>query len=242
MSLTFANQTASGSGTNLSSYSTASISPATGGLLLIAVVTQMGVGTPTKPTISGLSGTWTEIIDCNFDQAGTTYRLTAFRCTNYTGTGALTIDYGGTLQAGASWTVDLVTGATLTNPIVQSAKTAEPGSAGTSVSPTLATAIKSGNGAWAVAAWEANEAGSSEAGWTTLGDAGNLNPSAQIHSMGNTGSSDNSGTISWTTSTVNGGIILEIQAALIAAVGSFAEGGQAALFSIRQTSDVGSFS
>ncbi|HEY6021944.1 MAG TPA: hypothetical protein VIY48_19405 [Candidatus Paceibacterota bacterium] len=212
MAVGFSNLTSGGSGTNATSYSTASVSPALGGMLLVAVETDIGAGTPTKPTVSGLSGTWAEVVDCYFDQSGTQYRLTVFRCTNYTGVGALTVDYAGATQGGASWSVDLISGVNTSSPIVQSAKSAEPGSASVSVTVSLSSLITAGNKAWAVGVWEANETGTSEGGWTTLGDSGHANPSAEIHSMGNTGAADSSATISWTTSTVNGAVILEIRA------------------------------
>jgi hypothetical protein len=249
MALSFSNLTASGSGTNLSSYNTASISPTAGALLLMAVETDQASGsTNVKPSVSGLSATWTEIGDVNYDTSGTTYRLTLFYGVGATGTGTITISYGGTAQGGCSWSVDQVTGADTSSPIVQTKSSTVPGSAATSQSLTLDSAITSGNGAWMAASWEAQESGSAESGWTLLGNGNHTGPAGAVCSMGIAGSSDQSGTISWTTSVANGALIAEIKAAggsvttLTADAGSFGTSGQAVTFRASMGVDHGSFS
>jgi len=232
MALAFSNLVASGSGTNAASYNTASISPTAGAVLLVAIETDQASGSANvKPSISGLGATWTEIADVDFDQTGTTYRATFFYGVGATGTGALTISYGGTVQGGCSWSVDQVTGADTTSPIVQHTESSIPGSAATSLSLTLASAIGAGNGAWMGAVWQAQETGSAEAGWTDLGNGNHAGPSGTVHTIGNAGNTDNSGTITWTTSVNNGGMIAEIRAAssnvtLVADAGVFNMTGQ----------------
>jgi hypothetical protein len=213
LTLVFNNLTASGSGSNAASYNTASITPTAGAELLIAIETDQASGqTNVQPTVSGLGATWTLINDCNFDQSGTTYRLTAYKGIGASGSGAITIDYGGAVQGGCSWSVDEVVNADEAVLIVQTNKSPEPGSAATSVSVSLPSAVQSGNGVWMCAAWEAQESGSAESGWTLLGNGNHAGPAGAVCTMARSDNADQSGTISWTTSVANGGIIAEIKA------------------------------
>lgn len=219
MALAFSNLAEGGSGTNAASYATASISPEAGSVLLVAVETDTVSATPGIPVLSGLSATWTQILDCYFDQTGTTYRLTTFMGVRAVGTGTITIDYAGVAQGGCAWVVDQVIMADPSNLVVQSAKV-EPGSASTNITATLPGAISSGNGAWMCASWEAAEVASSEAGWTDLGDGNHSGPAGAVATMARADNADNSGTITWTTSAPRGAVILEIRALEPITVGS----------------------
>jgi hypothetical protein len=220
MALSFSQLTAAGSGSNLTSYDTASISPTTGSVMLVEVASVIGSGTPTIPTLSGLGATWTQIETCYYDQTGTTYRVTAFRGVGGSGSGVITIDFGGVTQAGCGWCVDEVTGADTTNPVVQSAKSSEPGSGGNSITATLASAITSGNRAWFCAAYEVAEASTPESGWTSLGGSAHSGPQNTFGTMYSDSDTDNSATVTWTTSSVAGAIIVEIQEASTSISGS----------------------
>lgn len=214
--------TSNGSGTNATSYATASITPTANALVLCAVCSELS-GVPAVPTVTGCSLTWVEVANCFFDQAGTQSRLTLFRALGTPSTGTLTIDFSGVTQAGCEWSVaefaGVDTGGTNGSAaIVQSAKTTEPAAgATTSITATLGAGITAGNAAYSAAAWEANEAGSAEGTWTLLGQGTHAGPSAAILSQWINSSSDTSGTISWTTSVLAGSIIVEIKAAAGAA-------------------------
>lgn len=217
MAIAATHLTTSSSGTNATSYTTASITPTANALVLIAVGQEIS-GTPAVPAISGAGLTWVEIANCYFDQAGTQSRLTLFRALGASPTsGALTIDFSGVTQAGCEWSVAEFTGVDTSGTngsgaIVQSAKTAEPGSAATSITATLGSAITAGDAAYSAAAWEANEAGSAEGTWTLLGQSTHAGPSAALLSQWRNASDDNSATTSWTTSALCGAIIVEIKA------------------------------
>lgn len=212
----FSNLTASGSSTDATSYSTASITPAANSLLLLAIETDRALGdsvAPTTPVPSGLGATWIQIQNVYFDQSGSTYRLTVFYGVGATGSGAITIDYGGVTQYGCSWIVDQVLGATRSAPIIkQSKKSAEPAaSLEASISLSLDASITPGNVVWMCATWEAVDTGTAENGWTLLTTAaGHSSPSATLASMARGDNVDNSGTISWTFSAFAGAVIVEI--------------------------------
>jgi hypothetical protein len=225
MAISASNLTSNGSGTNATSYTTASISPASNSLILIAVESDLS-GTPPKPTISGCSLTWVEVIDCHFDQSGTQHRLTVYRALGASPTtGTVTIDYGATTATGCTWSIDQfqnvdTTGTNGSGAIVQSAKTTEPASGSTtSITATLGSAITSGNAAYTAATWEAAESGTRESGWTPLATPNHTGPSTSTASSWRNASDDNSATTSWATSSLAGAVIIEIKAGAAGAYG-----------------------
>jgi hypothetical protein len=226
LAISASNVTSGGSGTDAASYTTASITPASNALLLITIENDLSATSPTVPTVTGCSLTWVQVSTCYYDQSGTHYRVTMLRALGASPTsGTLTIDFGGTTQGGCGWVVDQftntdTTGTNGSGAIVQSAKSAEPMSASsTTVTATLGSAITSGNAAYTAAAWEANETGSVESGWTAIGAAGHAGPSTSIKTSWRNDNVDNSGTINWTTSALGGGITVEIKAGAAATYG-----------------------
>lgn len=92
-------------------YATASISPTTGATVYVGVVVGgMGGQAATSVALSGLSGTWTRLQ--HLDPSGGSlddYPLWVFACSNWTGSGAVTITPTGGSPFGAWWSVVEVT-------------------------------------------------------------------------------------------------------------------------------------
>lgn len=120
MAVTIANLTSgNGSGT---SGTTASIAPAANKLVIVIVQNNKGsTPTPTTPTISGNSITWSQVATV---QMGADRRLTMFKgLAASPSAGAITIDFAGNSQDDIFWIVDQVTNAVkdISTVVVQSA-------------------------------------------------------------------------------------------------------------------------
>ena len=77
MTIASSNLTVGGSGTDATSFTTASVTPSANALVLCAVENSVS-GTPATPTLSGNGLTWVQIATCHYDQSGTQYRVTLF--------------------------------------------------------------------------------------------------------------------------------------------------------------------
>ncbi len=97
--------TSGSSTTNSSSYTTASISPSAGKLILVAVSFNVFSGvTPTSISVSGCGLTWDQAATIEF--SGTSTRLSVFRAVGTPSAGTLTISQsGGGSIAGCIWQV-----------------------------------------------------------------------------------------------------------------------------------------
>jgi len=108
MAITFANVTSgTGEGT---SVDTASVTPASNKLQLLAIASRRGDSTdPTSPTVSGCGLTWVEIASIVFDTSGSSRRaLFLFRALGASpSTGAITISHASTTNF--TWILDQVT-------------------------------------------------------------------------------------------------------------------------------------
>lgn len=110
---------------SFSSLTTASISPGSGRLILVAVVTKITASDPNTPTMSGCGLTWTQV--ATVLQTGSQHvRLTIFRAMSLTAItpGALTISFSGQNQDSGTFDVTeylgvLTTGTNGANAIVQ---------------------------------------------------------------------------------------------------------------------------
>ena len=92
-----------GDETDASSYDTASIAPSANKLVLLSVFNNKAA-TATLPTVTGASMTWVQV-STQLSSANN-LRITVFRGLSATpGTGALTMDYGGTTQLRSRWIV-----------------------------------------------------------------------------------------------------------------------------------------
>ena len=95
--------TSGSSQTDASSYATASVSPGANRLVLVFVVSFLS-GAATLSTLSGASMTWVKVADRTF--SSNNLRITVFRgLSTAPGSGALTIDFGGTSQSNCGWAV-----------------------------------------------------------------------------------------------------------------------------------------
>lgn len=136
--ITVTNLTSGGTGTDATSFVTASVSPTAGKLVLCNVYVQEGAGTPPVPTLSGNSLTWTN----TGDRTQGAVRVFTFRAVAANPTsGAITIDFSGNTQSDCMWIVDEIAGLDLggangANAIVQTAGNSTGGA--TSLTVTLA--------------------------------------------------------------------------------------------------------
>src|SRR3990167_5488518 len=141
MAISVASLASAGSNTDASSYDTASISPGSNTTLL-ATIWVKGVDLPPNPTCSGNGLTWTQIDE----QHGTAVKLISFRASGGSpSAGAVTFDFGGDTQHGASWRILEITSTDVTtnNGVVQGVG----GTTGTdSLSITLAAFGSTSNG------------------------------------------------------------------------------------------------
>jgi hypothetical protein len=150
MAVASTNITTTGNSTDLSSYSTASITPATNSLIL-AWVYSIAATAPNTPTASGNGLTWVQV-DSQLD-SDSLRRITLFRAMGASPTtGAVTFSFGGQTQTGCGWSLVSYSGIDTTGTngsgaIVQAVKAASVGSA-TSLTVTLA-AFSSANNATA---------------------------------------------------------------------------------------------
>jgi hypothetical protein len=216
VSVAITNLTAQDNGSNLATYTTASISPVSNALLLCAVLTTL-VGTPPAPTVSGLGLTWTTVANCFFRPSNTQYRLDVYRALGTPTPGSVTLDYGGVAQAGATWVIDQVTGVATTglngsDAVLQTAISPVPSTSVATRTIALNSAIQTGNVPWAVTAWGVAEAGTGEAGWTVLANPFGPGPGKAVLSQWRNGTDDLSATATWTTAGYSGAVILELGA------------------------------
>lgn len=177
---TFSNLTASQTGTDGTSCTTASISP-TGSRLVLATIHAKRATTaqPPQPTLSGGGmTTWDLVEDCIVDVAGSD-RATqwVFRSMQSSpGSGTLTFDFGAVTCSDFAWSVDqsdanVDTTGTNGSGAIGNTTFADDDGAGTSVSANIT--INSGNSAFASGGCQGNPPSwTNRASFTTLGDPG----------------------------------------------------------------------
>lgn len=116
MAISVTSRDSGSSTTNSTTYTTGTVTPAAGDLLVV-IVCMGGIGADTTSTVSGLSGTWTNQGHF-YDTIGigsTTYDVIV--CSDWSGSGTLTL--GNTDSATAClWSIFSVTGADNANPVV----------------------------------------------------------------------------------------------------------------------------
>jgi hypothetical protein len=219
VAITVANLVTAASGTDATSYVTASITP-TANALVLAFVHGTDLTGSAQPTLSGNGLTWVAITTVQFNTiAAPEGRLTVFRAMGAApSAGAVTIAFGAVEQNGCSWSIVQATGDVDTSgtngsgAIVQS-QTAQI-DASINVTVTLPAPIAPGNVPVAGVGQSSSVAMNPEAGWTELGEAVHSLPAAGIQSAWRNNSDDvsytaarGSGTASW------GAIIVEVKAA-----------------------------
>ena len=213
MAIAITNLTASSSGVNASSYATASITPTAGGVLL-SVSAKLASGTIVVPTISGGGGTWlTEA-----SNVAVTRGNWIFSCVNFSGSGAITIDFGAQSIVYCFWSANDVTGHNTADMVV--AVPTPTSGTGTTGTVTFAALADANNAQYAHFFHLANEATAPEADgvWAELSDVA----AAYEDSVGQEAEwrigSDTSATATWATSAAWRGQGVEV--AIAPAVGT----------------------
>lgn len=184
--ITATNVVANKSTTDLSSYTTATLTPANNKLYIASVVSKASAGTPNAPTASGGGGlTWVAVSTNTF--ATNQQRLATFRALKSSGltSGTVTFDYAGQTQTSAIWSIEELDGTDLngtdgSGAIVQS-PTPSTGS-GVSLATTLAAfRDPTNNVAFGAGGSDANCTFTPGGGFTELSDQ--TNASAGVNSM-----------------------------------------------------------
>lgn len=143
MAIAFSVLTEGGEDTDNTTFTTASVSPAAGSIVLITVMNFENSSTqPSIGSISGCGLTWTLVREQAVDNAGSD-RATAhiWVGTGTPSSGTITVDWtGATTVRRPSWIVTEVTGADTANPIVQATGTTG-ASSGTSGNVSFASAF-----------------------------------------------------------------------------------------------------
>jgi len=160
MPITANNLIGAGSAASQNSYTTASYTPTTDRIVLIAVSNPRGAGSPNTPTISGNSMTWTQIRTF-LDASASLRRLTVFRgVATAPSTGTIVINFAGQSQDSCMWSITEydgtdTTGTNGSNAIVQSV-TGEANGTSTGVTATLAAFSNVNNATYGVVRHNSN--------------------------------------------------------------------------------------
>jgi len=223
MALSFANLTAGGNTTDLTSYATASVSPAASKLLLLGVDAYIAAGSvqPPQPTVTGNGLTWVLVNGIDFDASGTDRSGTwLFRAMGASpSSGAVTIDFGATTISASAWSLDEVTGMDTSGTngsgaIVQSA-VASTDNALTITVTLAAFADAVNNAGHGVFGHQQAEGKTPGTGWTELADVTTISfcSMSSQYQLGEDLSCD----ASWATSRRSGGVAAEVKMAAAAA-------------------------
>ena len=179
-----------------SSYTTASISPTANRLVVLTVFNEKTNPT-TVPTVTGAGMTWTNFFSRE-SASKNTKRVTMFRALSTSpGSGALTIDFGGTNQAVCGWNITEfdgidTSGSNGANAIVQSVGNDNNTAGNTGLTVTLAAFSSSSNATHGVVAWGSGTAITQGSGFTELGEV-QAGPEYQSQWR-----NDNDTTVDWT--------------------------------------------
>lgn len=174
MAISLTALTSGASGTDGTSYTTASVSPSANGVVCVAVLVQRDWATPSTPSISGLSLSWTTEQNLYSGTGASAYEsrvLLAYAPTGASpGSGTISISLGGTTHTACVWAVFELTGTVDTSdPFVQSANADS--SSGTSGSATLSSFADATNGvALGIVSHQRNEGHTPGSGFTELQD------------------------------------------------------------------------
>lgn len=199
---------------DLSSYSTASITPGANKLILAAVMNTY-TSTATLPTLTGNGLTWVQVATVLMG-AGSRGRVTLFRAMGASpSAGAVTADYGGVVQTSCLIQVIEIDGIDTSGTHGSGAIVQSPtnnGSGVTSLTVTLAAFASANNGAFAAFGLRNNATVTPDTGWTEIYDANVTTPNTALETQWR---ADNDTTAVATPSTASdmGGIAVELKAA-----------------------------
>lgn len=219
MALAFSNLTTGADIDGGSSSTTASVSPTSNALVLLAVDQRTGItADPNQPTATGNGLTWELVGTIVYDTTSSSRkRVTVLRALGASpSAGAITVDFGGQANTDVHWTVDQFTGVDTggTNgsaAIVQAVTAKDETGSASSLTVTLAAFGSANNATYGGFGVSTNTALAVGSGFTLGGTAQTYAGSAAIISEYNL-ANDTSVDITMTASLV-GGVAAEIKAA-----------------------------
>ncbi len=204
--------------TNATSYTTGTVTPAAGNLLVV-IMCMGGIAVDTTSTVSGLSGTWTNRGHF-YDTTGIgTTAYDVVTCSNWSGSGTLTL--GNTDAATAClWSIFDVSGADNSSPVVAGSFKTVANNAASSLSITLDAAADSNNRAFS--AWAKNNNAANtltpQTNWTEIHELAIGAPNTTFDTQWRSDQFDTAAGVTFSDGTFAGsGVAFEIAAA--AAVG-----------------------
>lgn len=214
--------TSNASGTDSTSYTTASVSPSANGVLCVAVLVQRNSGIPSTPSISGLSLSWTTEQNNDYHDGTSAFMgrlLLAYAPTGASpGSGTISISLGGTTHTACVWAVFELTGTVDTSdPFVQSVSAK--GTGGTSGSATLSSFADATNGvALGITSHQRNEGHTPGSGFTELQDVSGVSGGLGSLQVEYKTGEDTSVDASWPTSVQWGMIAAEVRVVSVVTV------------------------
>lgn len=219
MAITATNKTSGLDNTdNTTGYTTASVTFTTSLLYLFSVVSHDGASIPVHLISASGTLTFTEIATVTFNTiASSNKRLTVYRCMPSPGE-STTVSFdtsGAVTNSHGRWSIDEFSGIDTSGTngsgaIVQSVT--DRSDTGTSLTVTLAALGSGDNATFGAFAHAANEVTNIGSGFTELADvAGTETPTTSFQTEWKL--NDNTVDASWTTSSANAGIAIEIKAA-----------------------------
>jgi hypothetical protein len=239
MAIVFTSRLFGGNTAAQTTYTTASITPATDGSPMALWVLNTKVSTtsfPSVSTVTGLGLTWTPIYTTTTRDSGSVcYRLTLVQGIGTASTGTVDITNSNALSTGTLWGFVQMAGADMAVPfvsghVIESTLT----SAQTSTSLILANTPAVGNAILAAVAHQANEAITAGTNYTTAAGTAIASPTAALHAEWKT-ILNTTVDASWVTSSFYVAAGVEVQVA-ITGTGAFAAG--AAAFSGTSTETI----
>lgn len=195
--------------TNTTAYTTASISPTAGALILVAVGATVGSGTTPAISVTGLGLTWVQV-----DQTVAGFRsVHLFRAMGTPTAGAITIT-GASQLSSCLWQVTEFTGVDTSGTngsgaIVQSVQSSPASSASCSVP--FGSAVTSGNATFGSVMVSVQELPAAGANWTSMGSTSQSAPTSGLLGEAALTAQQNI-TASWTTSATHFVVGAEIKA------------------------------
>ena len=203
--------------TNATSYASASWTPPSSGLLLVAVYNRVSSGTAAVPSVSGNGVTWTQV--ATVLSSNSRHRLSLFAA-GATGSsaGATTFSFGTQSQTACSAAFCYASGVDLSGGVAAAfvqAPTASGGNA-TSVSVALAAAAAAENRPFAAFAHSTSEDTTPRTGWTELDDL--LTGFKSLETQARVDAFETTASASWATASQALGIAVELKAAAVAPV------------------------
>jgi hypothetical protein len=199
------------SATDATSYATASWTPPTTGIILLAFIAARSGGSADAASVTGNSLTWTQIGSNVNATSGHKLCLFAALAAGAT-TGATTVDWGANSQNGTTMVFCQVTGVDTTGGLaavfVQSPSNTGSGTTGT---VTLSAAANSNNRPFAAFYHGTNESKTFRTNWTELDDLGGTGPTRNLETQCRSDAFETTASATWTTSGVWSGIAVELK-------------------------------